>query len=231
MEAWMRKGLFGLVLGLSLLGIQCSEPTKSEEEIPEAPAMIVLSGPSSVNAPPQIAQKADEVNFYFNSVADLLDDLAAATPAINSNIYTWEIALGNGSVKKQIKAVRRSDKSIDWTAVLNGEAVDGTLYSDRKLFTGKSAAGNTAQTWTFYELVSGGITHKIAWSKDSKNGVVQLDDTFAATDALWHLTNARDSSGSFRYTLAGKLQFEAAWKADGSGLYIDHTLSDTTSWE
>ncbi|HOT98125.1 MAG TPA: hypothetical protein PLN61_09345 [bacterium] len=224
----MRNGLFGLALGLVLLGIQCSEPTKSEEKIPEAPAMIVLRGPASVNAPPQIGQKADEINFYFNSVTGLLADLGKTAPAINSNIYSWEVPLGNGTITKQIKAVRRSDQSVDWAAVLNGVAADGTLYSDRKLFVGKSAGDNSAQSWTFYDLVSGGITHKIAWSKN-KNGVILLDDTFAATDGLWHLTNARDFSGSYRYTLAGKLQFEAVWKADGSGSYIDHTLSDTTT--
>ncbi len=228
----MHKGLFGLALGLVLLGIQCSEPTKSEVKIPEAPAMIDLQGPSSPDAPPQIGQKADEVNFYFDSVTGLLADLDKTDPAVNSNIYTWEIPLGNGTVDKQIKAVRRSDQSVDWSVALNGEAADGTLYSDRKLFVGKSSGDDNTQSWTFYDLGSGQVTHKISLSKDKKTGVIKLDDTFAATNGVWHLVNAVDASGSYAYTLAGALQFEAAWKADGSGSYIDHTLADTTvSWK
>jgi hypothetical protein len=228
----MRKGLVGLVVVLGLLGSRCSEPTKTEEPIPEAPAIIVVAGPTSVNAPPQISQKAWELNSYFTSILNLLGDLGNTNPEINGNIYTWEIAFGSGTVMKSVKAVRRSDKSIDWTVTLNGQSEDSTLYSDRKVFIGKSAADNSSQSWSFYDLLTGDITHKIAWSKD-KNGTLQLDDTYATMNAVWHLTNATDGTGSYRYTVAGTTRFEAAWRTNGSGTFTDYTVpgAPQESWE
>jgi hypothetical protein len=227
----MRKVVVGLVVGLSLLGSQCSEPTKSQEKTPEAPVMIVISGPLSPNAPPQIAQKAWEINRYFDFISTMLNDFSDATPAVNGNIYTWEIPFGTGTIMKKIKAVRRSDDSIDWTVVLNGQADDSTLYSNRTLFIGKSAEDNSLQSWTFYDLLSGEVTHKIAWKKD-KNKAVQLDDSFAAMNALWHMVNRSDGSGTFSYTLALKSQFAATWQADGSGAFTDYTIPGSTeeSW-
>jgi hypothetical protein len=218
----MQKMLAGVVVTLGLLGFRCSdEPTRTEEKVPEAPAMITLNGPLSPNAPPQIAQKALEVDGYFDFVSATLDDLEGKDPAINSNIYTWEISLGSGSVVKKIKAVRRSDASIDWTAVLNGTAADSTIYSDRTLFIGKAAS--TLQSWTFFDLLSGAASHKISWSKD-KNGTIQLDDSITATGELWQLTNKSSGAGSYSYKSGSVLKFSATWSADGSGSYHDYTV-------
>ncbi len=227
----MKRVWVGLVVVLALAGLRCSEPSSPEAGVPEPPVMIAVSGPASVNAPPQIAQKAGEVLTYFNFVQTTLGDLSGDAPAVNSNIYTWEIPAGSGTIVKKIKAVRRSDGSVDWTVVLNGQTADSTRYNDRQLFIGKAAEDNRSQAWTFYDLLTGDITHKISWSRD-KNGTLMLDDTFSAMQAVWRLVNSRDGSGSYSYTLAGVAQFSATWRADGSGSYTDFTASGTPeSWE
>lgn len=218
----MHKAVVGLAVGLALAGSRCSEPTRPEEEIPEAPAMIVISGPISTNAPPQIAQKAWEINSYFDFIHTILSDFGSIVPAINGNIYLWDVPFGSGTVLKQIKAVRRSDKSVDWTAVLNGNSVDGTVYANSILFIGKASRNNRSQAWTFYDLRTGEITHKIAWGKGNDE-IIQLDISYEKDKTSWHLANAKDGSGSYRYTIAGALQFTASWRTNGSGSFRDYT--------
>lgn len=226
----MQKVLVGVLVAVGLLGIRCSEdPARSEEEVPKAPAMITVNGPLSPNAPPQIAQKALEVNGYFNFVATTLTGIGGMEPAINGNIYTWQVPIGSGTVVQKIKAVRRSDGSIDWTVMLDGRAADSTVYIDRTLFIGKSAS--SLQSWTFFDLLSGNTSHKIAWSRD-KSGTVQLEDTFAQTGELWQMGNSANGSGSYSYKVAGTLKFSATWRSDGAGSYRDYTLpgSPETNW-
>ena len=218
----MKRGWIVVAAGLAVAALRCSDPAKPEASVPEPPAMAAVSGPASVNAPPQIAQKAGEILTYFNFVQTTLGDLSGSDPAVNSNIYLWEIPTGSGTIVKKIKAVRRSDGSVDWTVVLNGQLADSTRYNDRQLFIGKAAEDNRSQSWTFYDLLTGAITHKISWNRD-KNGALQLDDTFAALNAVWHLDNARDGSGSYSFTLGGVKQFTATWRGDGSGSFVDHT--------
>ncbi len=227
----MKREWIVAAVGLVLAGLRCSDPVKPEVSVPEPPVMIAVSGPASVNAPPQIAQKAGEILTYFTFVQATLGDLSGSDPAVNSNIYNWEIPTGNGTIVKKIKAVRRSDGSVDWSVVLNGQLADSTRYNDRQLFVGKAAGNNSSQSWTFYDLHSGAITHKISWNRD-KNGTLQIDDTFTALNAVWHLANARDGSGSYSYTLGGVKQFTASWLADGSGSYIDYAAAGATeSWQ
>lgn len=210
----------------------CTEqPTKTEDQPPLAPTMIAMEGPGSANAPAAIGQKADEVNAWFVYISNLLLGIEASKPSVNSNIYQWELAYGNGSVMRQIKVVRRSDKSIDWTVVLDGTADDGTVYVKRTVVIGKAGDNNNSQSWTLYDLSSGDESMRIVWQKDN-SGTIDLSYHISAIAAEWAIVNRADDSGSYRYIFEGNQQFIANWLANGSGTFFDYTggIVHSGSW-
>ena len=206
--------LFGVLL------LRCSQPTQPEYLPPQPPEMISLTGPGSANAPAEIGQKANEVNQWFQYIASLLTGIESETPANQSNVYQWELALDSTEVVRQIKAVRRSDKSVDWTVRLNGMAEDGTLYNNRTVVIGKSGINNTSQSWTLFDLISGEETVKIVWQQDA-TGTVSLSYILSTLVCEWKMINRIDNSGSYQYILLGVEQFIAQWLASGAGTFID----------
>ena len=228
----MRSVLTGILLVCGLAMIRCSEPTKSENTPPAPPAMKVIAAPASANAPAEIRQKANEINNYFAFISATLDDVAGVTPSVNGNIYTWEVTMDSGTMLMKVKAVRRSDQSVDWTVIIDGQADDSTLYVNRTLFIGKAGAGNRSQSWTFYDVFSGGITHKIVWEID-KNNTLTVRLALEAIKALWEIINRVDFSGSYRFEQDAIERYTAQWSSNGAGGFMDHasTPPQSGSWE
>ncbi|MBN2355439.1 hypothetical protein JXO59_04960 [candidate division KSB1 bacterium] len=229
----MKKLFFMSLLWSGLLWLHCSQPNQPvDRTVPAPPDMIFMSGPVSVQAPAEIGQKADEVNLWFQFVTRMLHGVEGVEPGTNGNIFQWELALDDGDVHRHIKAVRRSDKSVDWTVVWNGQAKDGTIYNNRTIIIGKAGLNNLSQTWTFYDIINGHEAHKISWQKDN-SGDIGLVYGFPLTEAEWRLANRTDDSGTFEYLLQSVRQFYAEWAANGSGSYIDYRSGEvqTGYWD
>lgn len=226
------KKFFPIILLLSgILIFNCSQATKVEEESPQPPEMIVFNGPASGSAPAEIAQKASEVNQWFVFIASLLEGVASETPAVNGNIYRWELDYSLGDVQRLIKAVRRSDKSVDWTVELNGVAGDGTVYNFRTMVIGKAGKNNRSQNWTLFDLATGVETFRMAWSRDD-SGNLTLTYTFLVTGDTWQLINRVDRSGSYQFHQQSMLLYDASWLGSGAGSYTDYRsgFAQTGSW-
>jgi hypothetical protein len=226
------KKFFPIVLLLSgIIIFNCSQATKVEEDPPQPPEMITFSGASSTAAPAEIAQKASEVNQWFVFIAALLEGVQSETPAINGNIYRWELDYAYGDVKRLIKAVRRSDKSVDWTVQLDGVAGDGTIYNSRTLVIGKAGKNNQSQNWTLFDLATGVETFRMAWSRDN-TGNLTLTYTFLVTGTTWQMANKLDHSGSYQFHQQSVLLYDANWLTNGAGSYTDYRsgFAQTGNW-
>ncbi len=228
----MPRRLMGGLLVCGLVLFHCSEPTETETKPPSPPAMVVVAGPRSANAPAEIMQKANEITNYFTFISTTLQDISGVTPESNGNIYNWQVAIDAGTMIMKVKAVRRSDQSVDWTVIFDGLASDSTLYVNRTIFIGKVGAKNRSQSWTFYDIFSGAVTQKISWIMDGDNHLT-VHLSMEAIKAVWQIVNRADYSGLYRFEQDGTERFVAQWISDGSGTYTDKTGSvpQTGTWD
>ncbi len=150
----------------------------------------------------------------------MLAGVETIAPEVNANVFQWELPLGEGTIMRLIKAVRRSDKSVDWTVRWDGQADDGTIYNDRTILIGKAGKNNRSQSWAFYDIISGVETNKITWQKDNA-GNISMVYYFPLIKGEWRLVNRTDRSGSYEFYLNNIKQFTAEWAADGSGQFQD----------
>jgi hypothetical protein len=189
------------------------EPTSPAAKPPQPPTLIAVAGPASAAAPAEIASFIQFIVASLRSTCNYLQDASQLTAQVDANVYTWSSSAGG--LRLKLKAVQRSEDSVTWSAVLDGQADDGSLYTEWTIFL--AVIRSLQQEWYLYEANSQNLVLKV--QAVSNKDIVTYTVALPVMGETAVIINYSDKSGSYTRYLGAVKVYEASWLANGSGEY------------
>ena len=221
-----------LVTGLIVAGCgdKSKNPTEPEKEQTAVPEVVVVKGPTSQNAPPQVKMATNMMSNMANLGHSFLAAVQSTQGTKTGDSYVWTYTEGQATVT--FISTPTGD-GINWEVKLNG--VYGDVQVQNFVYLkGFSSSDGKSGWWEGYDLDTGEKAIRYEWTTDNQGTVHATLTTYGDSPAKFEVVNNKDGSGSLVVYQNGVKTLQATWQANGSGTYTvwdeDGNVVDQGNW-